>query len=247
MPDASSATFVAIAGNIGSGKSSLTTLLAEKFGWKPYYEIVETNPYLADFYKDMRRWSFQLQMFFLTKRFRHQQEIAASSISVIQDRTIYEDAEIFAKNLYLHGNMEERDYKTYVEHFHLMTNFLKTPDLLIYLKAEVPTLIERIDIRGRDYERSIPKEYLAQLNEHYNSWIASYHRGPVVTFDVGKLNFVKQSKHLAQIASVVSWELARLKNKEQAALPLQTMPKKKPKASPPRAFGRGDEPPPRYS
>jgi deoxyadenosine/deoxycytidine kinase len=222
MPNTSSnETFVAIAGNIGSGKSSLTTLLAQKFGWKPYYEIVETNPYLSDFYKNMLRWSFQLQMFFLTKRFNHQQEILKSGVSVVQDRTIYEDAEIFAKNLYLHGKMEERDYKTYVEHFQLMTGFLKAPDLLVYLKADVDTLTKRIQIRGRDYEQTIPAEYLEQLNERYNSWTSSYDKGAILTIDVGSRDFVNNPRHLDEIAALVSWELKRVKNKSQVALPLQ--------------------------
>lgn len=159
--------FIAIAGNIGCGKSSLTTLLAQRFGWLPYYEIVESNPYLVDFYSDMKRWSFHLQMFFLTKRFRHQQEIARTTQTVVQDRTIYEDAEIFAKNLYLHGKMDERDYRSYAEHFSLMTSFLKVPDLLIYLRADLDALTERIAIRGRDYEKSIPRDYLQQLNNQY--------------------------------------------------------------------------------
>ncbi|MBN8554576.1 MAG: deoxynucleoside kinase [Deltaproteobacteria bacterium] len=223
--------FVAIAGNIGSGKSSLTTLLAQKFGWKPYYEIVETNPYLADFYKNMLRWSFQLQMFFLTKRFNHQQEILKSGVSVVQDRTIYEDAEIFAKNLYLHGKMEERDYKTYVEHFQLMTSFLKAPDLLVYLKADVPTLKSRIQTRGRDYEQTIPTEYLSQLNERYDAWTSSYDKGAILTIDVSKRDFVHNSRHLDEIAALVSWELDRLTNKSQSILPLQKGAKRSAKRS----------------
>jgi deoxyadenosine/deoxycytidine kinase len=212
--------FIAIAGNIGSGKSSLTTLLSQKFGWKPYYEIVEANPYLSDFYKDMKRWSFHLQMFFLTKRFQHQQEILLSDCPVIQDRTIYEDAEIFAKNLYLHGKMEERDYKTYVGHFHLMTSFLKSPDLLIYLKSDVSTLLERIALRGRDYERSIPAEYLTQLNIQYDSWTSSYDKGRLLEIDVSKIDFVNNPTELNKIASLVNWELDCLRNKAQASLPL---------------------------
>jgi len=213
--------FVAIAGNIGCGKSSLTTLLAEKFGWKPYYEIVDTNPYLIEFYGDMRRWSFHLQMFFLTKRFRHQQEIASIGSGVIQDRTIYEDAEVFAKNLFLQGKMEERDYRTYASHFDLMTSFLKVPDLLVYLKCDVDTLVTRIQKRGRDYEQRIPREYLEQLNEHYNSWLGGYKLGPVVTFDVSKMDFVGSRKHFEQIASIVAWELDRLSNRSQTSLPLK--------------------------
>ncbi|MDB5036660.1 MAG: Deoxyadenosine/deoxycytidine kinase [Bacteriovoracaceae bacterium] len=220
--------FIAIAGNIGSGKSSLTTLLSQKFGWKPYYEIVETNPYLADFYKDMKRWSFHLQMFFLTKRFQHQQELIRSETTVLQDRTIYEDAEIFAKNLYLHGKMEERDYRTYAGHFNLMTSFLKVPDLLIYLKADVKTLMERIALRGRDYERTIPAEYLTQLNTQYEAWTSSYNKGRILRIDVSKLDFVNSAKDLDKVASLISWELECLRNKSQTALPLTNLsePKK---------------------
>lgn len=221
--------FIAVAGNIGSGKSSLTTLLSQKFGWKPYYEIVESNPYLTDFYKDMKRWSFQLQMFFLTKRFRHQQEIAASKESIIQDRTIYEDAEIFAKNLYLHGKMEERDYRTYISHFELMTRFLKAPELLIYLRAEVPTLMERIAMRGRDYEKSIPAKYLEQLNTQYEAWISGYNLGRLLIIDVTQKDFVNSPKDLDQIASMVSWELECIKNQAQTALPLSKPAKSKKK------------------
>ena len=213
--------FVAVAGNIGSGKSSLTTMLSEKFNWKPFYEIVETNPYLTDFYRDMRRWSFQLQMFFLTKRFRHQQEISASPVSVLQDRTIYEDSEVFAKNLFLQGKMEERDYRTYVEHYELMTQYVQVPDLLIYLKCDVPTLMERIRKRGRTYEQNIPREYVDQLNQQYDAWIQGYHRGLVLTVDVAKKDFVNVPKHLEEIASLVAWELDCLKNKRQTPLPLK--------------------------
>ena len=204
--------FVAIAGNIGCGKSSLTTLLSQEFGWKSYYEIVETNPYLADFYGDMHRWSFHLQMFFLTKRFQHQTEIAASNESVVQDRTIYEDVEVFAKNLYLRGQMDERDYKSYAEHFHLMTSFLKVPDLLIYLRCDVPTLQDRIKIRGRNYEHTIPSDYLEQLNDRYESWVNGYDKGPMVTVDVGKRDFVNSRKDFDHIKSIVSWELDKIRN-----------------------------------
>jgi deoxyadenosine/deoxycytidine kinase len=222
MPRSFDPVFVAIAGNIGSGKSSLTTVLAQRFGWKPYYEIVDTNPYLADFYKDMRRWSFQLQMFFLTKRFNHQQDILKGGDSVIQDRTIFEDAEIFAKNLFLQGRMEERDYRTYTEHFQLMTNYLKVPDLIVYLKADVSTLLTRIALRGRDYEQKIPAEYLTQLNGHYDGFAKSYNKGPLITIDVNRLDFVNNPKHLEQISNEVSWEIEKIRNRAQTRLPLGT-------------------------
>ena len=213
--------FIAVAGNIGSGKSALTTLLAHKFGWKPYYEIVETNPYLSDFYRDMPRWSFHLQMFFLTKRFQHQREIATANTPVIQDRTIYEDVEIFAKNLYLQGSMSERDYRTYADHFQLMVQFLKSPDLLIYLKTDVSTLKKRIHLRGRDYEQNIPEEYLQQLNDRYEDWMNSYAAGPFLTIEVTKSDFVKSSKDLEHVASLIQWEINRIRNKLQSPLPLK--------------------------
>lgn len=212
--------FVAIAGNIGSGKSTLTTLLAEKFGWSPVYEIVDTNPYLADFYRDMQRWSFQLQMFFLTQRYQGQREILKRTGPLIQDRTIYEDGEIFAKNLFLQGKMDERDYRTYLAHFEILISELRTPDLLIYLKADLGTLHKRIAKRGRDYEQSIPEAYLRQLNDHYESWIKAYRRSPVVVVDVTKEDYLNVPKHLEKIASIVAWELQCLRNKSQARLPL---------------------------
>ncbi len=152
--------YVAVAGNIGAGKSSLTGLVAKNFGWEAYYESVDNNPYLSDFYEDMRRWSFNLQIYFLSSRFRHQKEMLNSKKSLIQDRTIYEDVEIFAKNLHQMGLMSDRDYKNYCSLFHEMVHYLKPPDLLIYLRAEVPTLVRQIQQRGRDYENTIRIEYL---------------------------------------------------------------------------------------
>lgn len=180
--------FVAVSGNIGSGKSTITTLLSEKLGWKPYYEIVDENPYLPDFYADMPRWSFHLQVFFLSKRFQHHQAITVDQGSVIQDRTIYEDAEIFARNLYLQGLMDERDFRNYHELFNTMTQFLRPPDLIIYLKASVPTLLERIRRRARDYEQRIPAEYLAQLNERYAEWTERFALCPILTIDADTLD-----------------------------------------------------------
>lgn len=214
--------YVAVAGNIGSGKSTLTTLLAQKFGWHPYYEIVDTNPYLIDFYRDMRRWSFQLQMYFLTKRFQHRYEMLRSQASVIQDRTIYEDAEIFAKNLFMRGKMEERDFRAYTEHFNLLSQFMRAPDLLIYLKADVPTLLQRIALRGRDYEQMIPSEYLTQLNNLYEEFFSFYDKGAKMTIDVGRKDFLNQPKHFDQVVSEVSWEVEKIRNKSQKPLPLGT-------------------------
>ncbi|HZK41049.1 MAG TPA: deoxynucleoside kinase, partial [Atribacterota bacterium] len=156
--------FIIVSGNIGCGKSSLTDLLSKRLGWKAYYEVVENNPYLEDFYGDMKKWSFQLQIFFLSKRFRHHQEILKNPASVVQDRSIYEDVDIFAKNLNQQGYMEGRDYENYQELFNIMTQFLTPPDLIVYLQASVPTLLKRISLRGRDYEKTISEEYLDQLN-----------------------------------------------------------------------------------
>lgn len=180
--------FVAVSGNIGSGKSTITTLLSEKLGWRPYYEVVDENPYLPDFYANMSRWSFHLQVFFLSKRFQHHQEIVRAEGSVIQDRTIYEDAEIFARNLYLQGLMDERDFHNYVALFQTMVQFLQPPDLIIYLRASVPTLLERIQRRARGYEQRIPPEYLGQLNERYAEWTAKFTLCPVLTVDADNLD-----------------------------------------------------------
>lgn len=180
--------FVAVSGNIGSGKSTITTLLSEKLGWKPYYEIVDENPYLPDFYADMPRWSFHLQVFFLSKRFQHHQQITGAPGSVIQDRTIYEDAEIFARNLYLQGLMDERDFRNYYELFNTMMQFLRPPDLIVYLKASVPMLLERIRRRAREYEQGIPAAYLGQLNERYAEWIEQFSLCPILTVDADTLD-----------------------------------------------------------
>lgn len=183
--------FVAVSGNIGSGKSTVTTLLSERLGWRPYYEVVDENPYLADFYANMRHWSFHLQVFFLSKRFQHHQEIVRAPGSVIQDRTIYEDAEIFARNLYLQGLMDERDFRNYYELFNTMLPFLKPPDLILYLGASVPVLMDRIRHRARDYEQQIPDAYLAQLNDRYREWIDNFTLCPVLTVDADRLDLAR--------------------------------------------------------
>ncbi|MDR7543951.1 MAG: deoxynucleoside kinase [Armatimonadota bacterium] len=191
--------FVAMSGNIGSGKSTLTTLLAQRLGWQPYYEVVDENPYLADFYADMARWSFPLQVFFLTRRFGHHQEILRAPHSVVQDRTIYEDAEVFARNLYLQGLMTERDYRCYHNLFHLMVEFLKPPDLIIYLRAPVELLMERIRARSRHYEREMPRAYLAQLAERYEEWVARFDLCPVLTVDAATLRLDQLDQLIAQM------------------------------------------------
>ena len=167
-------TYVAIAGNIGAGKSALTQVLADYFGWAPYFERVDDNPYLADFYADMRRWSFNLQVFFLSSRFRHQKAIEAAEGPVVQDRSIYEDVEIFARNLHEMALMDGRDYENYRALFGIMAGYLRPPDLLVYLRASVPTLVRQIQARGRDFEAGIRIDYLERLNALYEDWIERY-------------------------------------------------------------------------
>lgn len=203
--------YVAIAGNIGAGKSSLTKLLGKNFNWKPYYESVDDNPYLSDFYDDMRRWSFNLQIYFLSSRFRHQKEIQESELNLIQDRTIYEDVEIFAKNLFDMGLMTDRDYKNYKALFHEMVNYLRPPDLLIYLRAEVPTLVRQIQQRGRNYENTIRIEYLERLNGLYENWIERYeHQKLIINTD--DLDFVNNSEDLGKVITLVEQRLYGLFN-----------------------------------
>ncbi len=187
--------FVSVAGNIGSGKSSLTKMAAAKMGWVPYFESVQNNPYLKDFYQDMKRWSFQLQVYFLSHRFKTHKEIIESKKSVIQDRSIYEDVEIFAKNLYLMGRMEKRDYNNYVNLFAEMTYYLRPPDLVVYLKADVKTLLKQIRLRGREFEKSIEPKYLARLNRSYNQWIKNYKLGKLLIIESDKLDFVHNKEH----------------------------------------------------
>lgn len=186
--------YVAVAGNIGAGKSSLTGVLSQSFGWKAFYEKVDDNPYLSDFYNDMRRWSFNLQVYFLSSRFRHQRSIERAQYSVVQDRSIYEDAEIFARNLYEMGLMSQRDFKNYVELFSIMTSYLRPPSLLIYLRASVPTLIGHIQERGREYESTIRIDYLERLQGHYEDWIDRYEAGPKMIVDVDELDFVHSDR-----------------------------------------------------
>jgi len=201
--------FLAVAGNIGAGKSSLTRLLADRLQWKPVFESVEDNPYLSDFYPDMKRWSFHLQMYFLANRFKHHRAIVESGQSVIQDRSIYEDAEIFARNLHEMGNMDQRDYDTYVSLFHVMMEFLKPPDLLIYLRASVETLLRQIERRGRSYEKSIPKEYLERLDGHYERWIHSYTRGPLLVLESDGIDFVNRKEDADRIIASITQALER--------------------------------------
>lgn len=195
--------FIIVSGNIGCGKSSLTDLLSKRLGWTPYYEVVENNPYLEDFYKDMKKWSFHLQIFFLSKRFIHHQEILKNPASVVQDRSIYEDVEIFAKNLNEQGYMENRDYENYRELFKVMTQFLTPPDLIVYLQASVSTLLQRISLRGRDYEKTISEEYLNQLNILYETWVEDFNICPILKVPADNLDFVKHPEHLKLITDKI--------------------------------------------
>ena len=199
--------YVAIAGNIGSGKSSLTRVLSDYFKWEAFYEQVDDNPYLADFYEDMHRWAFNLQIFFLSSRFKHQQLIEQLPYSVVQDRTIYEDAEIFARNLHDMGLMSSRDYKNYTELFSIMTAYLQAPDLLIYLRASVPTLVRQIQLRGRPFETSIRIDYLERLNELYEDWIERYDLGPKLIIDTDHLDFVNEPDDRFKIISHIESRL----------------------------------------
>ncbi|MBI4417178.1 MAG: deoxynucleoside kinase [Ignavibacteriales bacterium] len=200
--------FVAVAGNIGAGKSSLTRLLAKRFGWVPYFESVDDNPYLPDFYADMKRWSFHLQMYFLANRFKNHKKMIESGKSVIQDRSIYEDAEIFARNLYEMGNMEMRDYENYTSLFGVMMEYLKPPDLMIYLRSTVDTLLDQISRRGRTYEQSIRRDYLELLNRHYEEWIGRYSLGALLIVRTDGLDFVGRKKDFEDLAAAVEKSLA---------------------------------------
>lgn len=197
---------IAIAGNIGSGKTTLTKMLARNFGWQPHFEPVDNNPYLDDFYKDMKRWAFNLQVYFLNKRFKDVVEISRSSNTVVQDRTIFEDACIFAPNLHDLGMMSDRDFKNYSDLFSLMVSLVKLPDLLIYIRSSVPTLIEHIERRGRNFEQSIRIDYLKGLNVRYENWIKDYN-GRLIVIDGDKYDFLNDRKAFSMIADAVDSEL----------------------------------------
>lgn len=196
MPDpvdeSDSSKHVVVSGNIGAGKTALTKVLGQYFDWKTVFEEVDDNPYLSDFYDDMRRWSFNLQVYFLSQRFRQVREIEQADTSVVQDRSIYEDAQIFAKNLHEMGRMSTRDYQNYTELFSVMTAYLQAPTLLVYLRASVPTLVNHIQERGRDYESAIQIDYLERLQEYYENWISNYDRGPKLIIDVDEIDFVHE-------------------------------------------------------
>ena len=198
---------VAIAGNIGAGKTTLTKLLAKHYKWEPQYEDVLENPYLEDFYNKMERWSFNLQIYFLNSRFRQILEIRESGKKIIQDRTIYEDAHIFAPNLHSMGLMPNRDFENYRSLFDLMESVVEGPDLLIYLRSSIPNLVAQIHKRGREYENSISIDYLSRLNERYEAWIHNYDKGNLLVIDVDNINFVDNPEHLGEIITKVDAEL----------------------------------------
>lgn len=200
--------FVAIAGNIGVGKSTLTTLLAERLGWEAFYEAVDDNPYLEDFYESMETWSFQSQMFFLSRRLHHHRELMDYPYSVVQDRSIYEDAEIFARTLYQQGNMTVRDWNTYREMYYAVREFLIPPDVVVYLRASVETLLARIERRGRTFEKDIDPDYLRRLNVLYEDWIKRYSLGPVLIVPADDLDFVEHDSHLGLIVAKIQEKLS---------------------------------------
>jgi deoxyadenosine/deoxycytidine kinase len=198
---------IATAGNIGSGKTTLTRLLSKQFGWEPHFEDVESNPYLNSFYEDMQRWSFNLQIYFLNSRFRQVISIRKSGKTVVQDRTIYEDANIFAPNLHSMNLMSTRDFDNYSSLFELMSSLIQAPDLLIYLRASVPTLVNQIQKRGREYENAIRLDYLKNLNERYEEWINGYTLGKLLIVDVDNLNIEENPEHLGDVIERINAQL----------------------------------------
>jgi len=198
---------IAIVGNIGAGKTTLTELLAKNYGWDPLFEAVDNNPYLEDFYSDMKRWSFNLQIYFVNSRYRQIVEIQKKGHNIIQDRTIYEDAYIFAENLHDMGLMTTRDYENYHAIFDNIIEFIKPPDLLVYLKASVPTLVNNIQRRGREYESGIRLDYLSKLNDKYNKWINNYKLGKLLIVDKDTLDFANNTEDLATIVEMIEREI----------------------------------------
>ncbi|MEN9883385.1 MAG: hypothetical protein RLZZ420_602 [Bacteroidota bacterium] len=198
---------VAIAGNIGAGKTTLTEMLSKHYRWIPQFEDVDQNPYLYDFYEDMPRWSFNLQIYFLNSRLNQLIEISKGTETVIQDRTIYEDAYIFAPNLHEMGLMSKRDFDNYFEFFQNLKQMVKPPDLMIYLQASVPTLVGQIQKRGRDYEENIRLDYLKRLNDYYTKWVEGYNEGPLLVINVDKTKFVENEEHLGEIIAKIDAEL----------------------------------------
>jgi len=198
---------IAISGNIGSGKTTLTEKLCKHYKWKPQYESVEKNPYLEDFYTDMRRWAFHLQIFFLNSRFNQIKKIQESDETTVQDRTIYEDAYIFAAYLHEAGHISERDYQNYLDIFHSMIGYVKAPDLLIYLKSDIPKLVHQIEKRGREFEYAMPIDYLRNLNKYYEKWMKGYDLGKLLIINVDPIDFVENVEDFSEIINKVELEL----------------------------------------
>ena len=198
---------IAIAGNIGSGKTTLTTMLAKRYGWKPRFESVDYNPYLEDYYKDIKRWSFPMEVFFLKERFKDLLEISRSDESVVQDRSIYEGVYVFTENNYAMGNLDNRDYETYMELFEDMTDAVQFPDLMIYLRASVSHLVSNIEKRGREYEQKMPLDYLENLNKRYEEFIKEKYKGRVRTIDVDNLDYQHRPKDFGFITDKIDREL----------------------------------------
>lgn len=198
---------IAVAGNIGAGKTTLTGLLAKHFRWEPHYEDVVDNPYLDDFYHQMERWSFNLQIYFLNSRFSQIMQFRESGKNIIQDRTIYEDSHIFAPNLHAMGLMSNRDFGNYKSLFELMEGFVGAPDLLIYLRSSIPNLVKQIHKRGRDYENSISIDYLSRLNERYEAWIQGYDKGRLLIIDVDNIDFVSNPEDLGDVINRINAQL----------------------------------------
>jgi deoxyadenosine/deoxycytidine kinase len=207
MPVKSTPKHIAIAGNIGAGKTTLTTMLAKHYSWVPHFEDIEHNPYLVDFYDDMHRWSFNLQIYFLNSRLRQLADIRSGNKSIIQDRTIYEDAYIFAPNLYEMGLMTKRDFENYSSFFQTLKKMVDPPDLLIYLKASIPKLVDQIQKRGREYEENIRLDYLKRLNEFYNKWIDKYTDGPLLVIDIDNLNFAENDEDFAEVVKRIDAQI----------------------------------------
>ena len=198
---------IAIAGNIGSGKTTLTTLLSKHYDWEPHYEALDDNPYISDFYEDMPRWSFNLQIYFLNSRFNSLLRIAETSKTVVQDRTIFEDSKIFAPNLHSMGLMTTRDFETYESLFTSIKSMIQAPDLMVYLRGSIPTLVSRIQKRGREYEDSIRLDYLKRLNERYEAWITKYDEGPLLIIDVDDIDFESNPEDLGDVIKKIDAQL----------------------------------------
>ncbi|SHM70556.1 Deoxyadenosine/deoxycytidine kinase [Cyclobacterium lianum] len=198
---------IAVSGNIGSGKTTLVKKLASHYNWQAEFESVEENPYLEDFYENMQKWSFHLQVYFLHSRFNQNRRIQESSRSTIQDRTIYEDAHIFAANLFETQLISNRDYSNYLELYRSMEKYINPPDLLVYLKADIPKLVDQIEKRGRQYEKTIQISYLKSLNDHYKKWISAYRQGKLLVIDVNEMDFVENREHFSEIVSKIDREI----------------------------------------